>query len=210
MWYRIKMEGIFMYSEAANKSTIRTMVLTGLMIAITFIMSYTFLGTIILPVVSITLAFIPAIVTVMTVGFVPGLIVAASAGIFSLIRAFYVFTWLAPFLQNPLVSVFPRVMIVVAVFAVFAALNKTKLPKVLTVGISAAAGSITNTVGVLGMAWLLYGAAWHEVAVERGHASVWAMIVFIVTTNAALEVVGNTIIVTAVVMTLRKARLSKF
>jgi len=146
----------------------------------------------------------------MTVGFVPGLVVAASAGIFSFIRAFYVFSWLAPFLQNPLVSIFPRIMIVVVVFLVFKSLNKTKLPKIFTVGISAAMGSITNTVGVLGMTWILYAAPMHDVAVNQGHGSVLAMFMFIVSTNAALEVVGNTLIATTVIMTLRKAKLSRF
>ena len=193
-----------------NRSNTYVVAMTGLMLAVTAIMSFVpFLGTIILPVVSLTLAFIPAIITVMTVGFLPGLVVATAAGIFSLIRAFYVFTWLSPFLQNPLISVLPRAAIAVAVFLTFKALIKTKLPKTASVAISAAIGSITNTAGVLGMLWILRGADIYEVAAYRGHASVWLFFMSIVTTNAALEVAGNTIIVTAIVMTLFKAKLVK-
>ena len=199
-------------ANTANSQMIRTVAVTGLMIGITAIMSFwPFLGTIMLPIVSITIAFLPAIITTMIKGLYPGVIVALSAGIFSMVRALTVpTTWLSIFLQNPLVSVLPRVMIVVWVFLVFKALINTKMPKPVTIGMAAAAGSIANTVGVLGMVWLLYAAPLYDVATRAGHSSILAMMVFIVSTNAALEVVGNTIIATLVVLTLRKAKISKY
>ena len=198
-------------SRTMNSEKTKTVAVTGLMIAVTAIMSFVpFLGTIMLPWVSITIAFLPAIITVMILGFAPGVTVAAAAGIFSLMRALIIpTTWLSVFLQNPLVSVAPRIMIAVTVFLVFRVLIKTKLPKTATIAISAAVGSITNTVGVLGMVWLLYAAPLHDVALGGGHASVWALLMFIVTSNALLEVVGNTFIATMVVLTLMKAKISK-
>ena len=196
-------------SRAITRNNIKTLTITAIMLAITAVMSFTPLGTIHLPIVSLTLAFLPAIITVVAVGFWPGVFVAFSAGVFSLARAFMVPTILAPFLQNPLASVFPRVMIAVVAFLVFKALSQTKLPKTMSVAVAAAAGSVANTVGVLGMIWLLYGSAMHDVAVSQGHTGVWAMYVGIVTSNAALEVVGNTFIATAIIMTLYKAKLAK-
>ena len=198
-----------MSDRAVSKDTIWAIAITGLMIGITAVMSFTPLGSIILPMVTLTVAFLPAIITTIAVGFWQGLLVAGIAGIFSMIRAFYVVTLFAPFAQNPLISVFPRMMIAVTVFLVFRALSKTKLPKMAVFGISAAVGSITNTVGFLGMIWLLRGRDIYEVAVGQGHNSVWAMFATIITTNAALEVVGNTIIATTVIMALYRAKLMK-
>jgi len=55
------------------------------------------------------------------------------------------------------------------------------------------------------MMWLLYAGPALEVAINQGHASVWAMILSIILSNALLEMVGNTILTTAVVMGLKRA-----
>jgi len=184
------------------------------MIAITIIMTFTPMGTIPLPIVSVTIMFLPAIITVMLEGFVPGLTVATTAGVASMIRAYIMPTGiLFPFIQNPLVSVLPRMLIAVVVFFVFQALIRTKLPRPATIGIAAAAGSITNTVGFLGMMWIIYAAPLHAAVMSipgTPHVSVWAFMLSIVTTNAIMEIVVNTIIATLVVMALTAAKLSKY
>ena len=199
-------------TRTANKNMTRTLAVTGLMIAISFIMSIPPWGTIPTPFAAATIAFLPAIVTVMLRGFWPGLAVATAAGMFSMIRAFVApMGILAPFFQNPLVSVLPRAMIGVTVFLVFRALINTKLPKAVTVGISAAVGSITNTVGALGMMWVIYAMPLQQTVSENtAHATVWAFFTVILTTNAVMEVLANTVLATILVMTMRKAKLSKY
>ena len=197
-----------------NSEKTKTLAITGLMVAITIIMAFTLLGTIPLPIVSVTIAFLPAIITVMLMGFLPGLAVATTAGLCSMIRAYIMPTGiLFPFIQNPLVSVLPRMLIAVTVFLVFRALIDTKIPKTISVGIAAAVGSITNTVGFLGMMWLLYASRLHDAIVASPATeatSVWAFFLGIITLNASMEVVVNTIIATLVVMALRRAKLSKY
>ena len=199
-------------SRAINSAKIKTLTITGLMIAVSFIMSIPPWGTIPLPFAAATIAFMPAIATVMLVGFVPGLAVGTAAGLFSMIRAFVApMGILAPFFQNPLVSVLPRAMIAVTVFLVFRMLIKTKLPHAVTVGVSAAVGSITNTVGALGLMWLIYAVPLQQTVSENtAHATVWAFFAVILTSNALMEVLANTVLVVLIVMTLRAAKLSKF
>jgi len=199
-------------SRAINKEMIQTITVTGLMMAVTIIMVYTPLGTIPLPIVPVTIAFLPTIVTTMLKGFYPGLIVSATAGLSLMIRAFIMPTGiLFPFIQNPLVSVLPRMMIPVTVFLVFKSLINTKIPKAATVGIAATVGSITNTVGVLGMMWIIYASRLHATIIENtGFVSIWAFFLSIITTNAIMEIIVNAIIATLVVITMRKARLSKY
>jgi uncharacterized membrane protein len=200
-------EGFMLGRSVSN--AVLVVAVTGLMIALTAVMSFTPLGTIPLPAASVTIAFLPAMATAMLVGLYPGLIVAAFAGIFTLIRAYFVVTLLAPFLQNPLISVVPRMMIAVTVFVCFKALSKTKLPKVVSVAISAGVGSITNTVGVLGLTWLVYAERLGNAVSNIGHVSVWAFMVFVITTNAILELAVNIVLCTAVVLALRRAKLYK-
>jgi uncharacterized membrane protein len=150
----------------------------------------------------------------MVLGFLPGLIVATAVGLCSMIRAYIMPTGiLFPFIQNPLVSVFPRMLIAVTVFLVFKALINTKLPRAASIGVAAAAGSVTNTVAFLGVMWIIYAAPLHEAILTNPdipHVTVWAFILSIVTSNAILEVIANTIIATLVVTALSKARLSKY
>ena len=60
------------------------------------------------------------------------------------------------------------------------------------------------------MMWLIYGARLHNAVVENtAFTTVWAFFISIVTTNAIMEIFVNTIIATLVVITMRKAGLSK-
>jgi uncharacterized membrane protein len=78
---------------------------------------------------------------------VVGTIVGGIFGVFSFIQAE------VPFFRDPLVSILPRLFIGVVSWAVFASLRRW------SIDVAAAAagvlGSMTNTVGVLGMAVLL-------------------------------------------------------
>ena len=199
-------------SRADNKAMVRTLSITGLMIAVSFIMSIPPWGTIPTPFAAATIAFLPAIVTVMLEGFVPGLVVGAAAGTFSMVRAFVApMGILAPFFQNPLVSVLPRAMIAVTVFFVFRMLIKMKLPRVAAVGVAAAVGSITNTVGALGIMWLVYAVPLQQTVWDNtAHATVWAFFAVVLTTNAVAEVAANTVLAVLIVMTMRAAKLSKY
>ena len=122
----------------ANVKTVKTLTITGLMTALTVLLSFPFFGTIMLPIVSVTVAFVPVMVTVMTVGFWPGFFVAAVAGITSMIRAWVLpATLLSPFIQNPVVSVFPRLLVAVSVFFTFRLLLRTKVPRGMAVAVAA-------------------------------------------------------------------------
>ncbi|MCL2855415.1 MAG: ECF transporter S component [Defluviitaleaceae bacterium] len=206
----------------------RTLVATAILCGITVIMSLPFVGTLILPVVAGTLAFIPAMVAAMMLGFWPGVTVAFVAGAASMIRGFFMPGLLAPYFVNPLVSIFPRVMIAVMAWLVFNALMKTGLPKAVKPPVSAAfaaaVGSLTNTALVLGSIYLYhassvfnYGQTFAFIAPPLpavDHASleagVTAFLMGIVASNGLVEVAANVVLVTALVVGLRRAKFAKF
>ncbi|MCL2234947.1 MAG: ECF transporter S component [Defluviitaleaceae bacterium] len=210
-----------------NEKT-RKLVVTAILCGITVVLSLPFVGTLILPVVAGTLAFIPAMVAAILLGFWNGVSVAFVAGAASMIRGFFMPGLLAPYFVNPLISIFPRVMIAVMVWLVFNALMKTGFPKTVKVTVStavaAAVGSLTNTALVLGSIYLYhassvfnYGQVFSFIAPPLpglDHASLEAGVtVFfmgIASSNGLIEMVVNMILVTILVLTLRRAKFAKF
>jgi uncharacterized membrane protein len=128
---------------------VRQIVIAGILGGIAIFLGYTRLGFIPVPNLAgnATIMHVPAILGGALEGPVVGTIVGGIFGIFSFIQAE------VPFFRDPLVSILPRLFIGVVAWAVFASLRSW------SIDVAAAAagvlGSMTNTVGVLGMAVLL-------------------------------------------------------
>ena len=128
---------------------VRQIVIAGVLGGIAIFLGYTRLGFIPVPNISgnATIMHVPAILGGALEGPVVGTIVGGIFGIFSFIQAE------VPFFRDPLVSILPRLFIGVVAWAVFAALRNFSLD--LASAAAGVLGSLTNTVGVLGMAVLL-------------------------------------------------------
>ena len=128
---------------------VRQIVIAGMLGAMAIFLGYTRLGFIPVPNISgnATIMLVPAILGGALEGPVVGTIVGGIFGIFSFIQAE------VPFFRDPLVSILPRLFIGVVAWAVFAALRNFSLD--LASAAAGVLGSLTNPVGVLGMAVLL-------------------------------------------------------
>ncbi len=126
--------------------SVRKIVISGILGAISILLGVTRLGFIPVPTPAghATIMHIPAILGGILEGPVVGLITGAIFGIFSFLQPG------APFFADPLVSVLPRLFIGIAAYLVY---NATKrVNTVLACVLAGAVGSATNTVLVLGMA----------------------------------------------------------
>ena len=202
----------------SSKDTVRRVTMTGMMIAVTLLMSYTPLGKLPLPIAEATLAHLPTIIIAILEGPVCGLISGAVMGVVSMIHCITLpVSPLDPFIAHPLVSVLPRILIGLAAYYVYAGVSRllkdAKLSNVIAVAAGAAAGSITNTVGVLGMLYVTQAKSLFDAMVGQGWAAagdnvsnvIIAMLVGIVTTNGIAELLVVTILSTLLVMALRRA-----
>jgi uncharacterized membrane protein len=128
---------------------VRQIVIAGILGGIAIFLGYTRLGFIPVPNLAgnATIMHVPAILGGALEGPVVGTIVGGIFGIFSFIQAE------VPFFRDPLVSILPRLFIGVVAWAVFAGLRNLSLD--LAAAAAGVLGSLTNTVGVLGMAVLL-------------------------------------------------------
>lgn len=181
----------------------RTMVVLGLMLAMTIILDLTPLGAIPMGTVVATIAHVPTIIVGIILGPIAGLIMGIALGIVSLLHA--LIRPASPFsllFINPLISVLPRAFIGVAAYYAYAGLkNAFKMGRAnpVAIGIGAVAGSLTNTVLVLAMVTLIYGDRVVEMLMEAGlnvTAVAWA--IGVAASNGLMEAIVSTIIVVAI------------
>ena len=165
--------------QSSSSLSVRRIVITGILAAIAILLGVTRIGFIPVPNLSgnATIMHVPAIIGAVMEGPLVGLLVGAIFGLFSFLQSS------VPLFKDPLVSILPRLFIGVTAYYSYAALKKQSEYVALTV--AAVVGTLTNTVGVLGM------------AVLRGYLTVEATIPII--PQAIAEVVIAAVITVAVV-----------
>lgn len=188
--------------SSKKRVSTRKLTVTGMMVAITMILAYTPLGIIPMQPISATTTHIPTIIIAILEGPIAGAVVGASFGLVSLFKAVtQPVGILEPFFINPLVSVLPRILIGIVAgysYRIFRSMDKRGMVAAV---LAAALGSITNTLGAMGMLYFLYGA---KLAQEIGAAAgpvIWG----IITTYGIMEMLAAAVICTAMVMALQRA-----
>ena len=198
-----------------NRITTRTIVVTGMLSAVSIVLGLTPVGIIRLPIANLTTMHIPAILGGILEGPIVGMLVGLIFGLTSLYKAATSPTSvLSPFLLNPLVSIVPRMLIGVVAWAVYTGilyLTKNSREKNLRInglwtsissGVAAFFGTMTNTAGVMGMTYLLYAPQYAERAqidLSKVGAAIWGVVSF----NGVLEAIAAVIIVVALERALR-------
>lgn len=198
---RIRMRGATKMSTKRKMST-RKLTITGMMIAITMILAYTPLGIIPLQPVNATIMHIPTIIIAILEGPIIGAITGCAFGIVSMIKAITAPTGiLDPCFMNPIVSVLPRILIGLVAGYSYIALHKILKKSALSAVISAALGSLTNTIGAMGLLYMIYAQSYltEKFGTEAGKV-IWG----IITTYGIVEMAAATVICTAVVVAMKK------
>lgn len=128
--------------------SVRRIVITGILAAIAILLGVTRIGFIPVPNVSgnATIMHVPAIIGGVMEGPLVGLLVGGIFGLFSFLQASI------PLFKDPLVAVLPRLFIGVTAYYSYAALRRQN--EYLALVVAAVIGTLTNTVGVLGIAIL--------------------------------------------------------
>lgn len=159
--------------------SVRRIVITGILAAIAILLGVTRLGFIPVPNLSgnATIMHVPAIIGAVMEGPLVGALVGLIFGIFSFLQA------TVPLFKDPLVSILPRLFIGPVAYFVYIALKNSN--EYVALAVSGVAGTLTNTVLVLGMAIL------------RGYLTVPAVIPII--PQAIAEMVIAAVITVAVV-----------
>ena len=190
-------------SVRVSNVKVRQLTLVGMLSAISIILGATGYGFIPLPMAKITIMHIPVIIGAILEGPKVGMLIGLMFGCFSIIQNIMSPSLLSFAFFNPLVSVLPRVLIGVTSYYGYK-LIKIKNESI-RVAIGAAIGSLTNTVGVLGMIYILYVDRYAQVknmAIDKATKAIFG----IAYTNGILEAIAAVIITVSVVLAVKKIK----
>jgi len=185
---------------------VRKMAIMGVLSGISIMLSMSPLGYIQLGPLAITTMTIPVVIGAIMEGPKAGATIGLIFGISSMIRALNGLSGPTGFtLMNPLVSVLPRVLIGIVAYYSFNIAMKLFKNVYISGCISGALASITNTVGVLGMIYVIY-AERYAATLNQSPSSAKALLLGIATTNGIAEALGGALVVSAAVVALRKSK----
>ncbi|PNS02259.1 membrane protein [Petrotoga miotherma DSM 10691] len=191
----------------------KRLVTISLLSGISFVLGFTPLGFIPIPPANATTMHIPVIIGAILEGPIAGMVIGLIFGVSSIIQALLRPNILSFAFVNPLVSVLPRILIGLVsyysyrlVFELFSS-NKEKVSKwrdSVSIGVSAALGTFTNTAGVLGMMYLLFA---DRIATAMGVAreAVGGVVLAIGLTNGIPEIIIAILITVGVIRAVKKA-----
>lgn len=192
-----------------QKHDTRWLVSVALMAAIVIVLANTPLGMIQLPIIKATTVHIPVIIGAILLGPSAGAILGAVFGICSLISNTMAPTLLSfafsPFMSTSgipgalkaiWISVGCRVLIGIAAGWLWIALEKLKINQLIALPVVGFAGSMVNTVTVMGSIYFLFAQQYAE-AREVAVTAVWGLIMGTVTASGIPEAAAAAILVLA-------------
>jgi uncharacterized membrane protein len=181
----------------------RQLAVVGILASISIMLGLTGYGFIPLPMAKATIMHIPVIIGAILEGPLVGMAVGLIFGLFSIFQNMTTPNALSFAFLNPLVSVVPRVLIALTAYYSYRLFAGRK--EAVGIGIGAVVGSLTNTVGVLGMIYLVYAA---DFAAVRGinPDAVLKVVYTIALMNGLPEAVISVLISIPVILAVKKAR----
>jgi len=197
---RNKNGGKLMLKEK-RKSTLKARQLTviGLLSGISIFLSLTPLGYIPILPINPTIMHVPVIIGAIIEGPMVGAFIGGIFGLSSMARAFMAPTPTNFIFWNPIISIGVRILIGIVTGYVYRAMKNSKYG----VAVSAIAGTMTNTIGVLGLAYIFYLSRYAE-GLGISESAVTTFILTVVGTNGVPEAIISALIAVPVVAAYRK------
>ena len=192
-------------SSVRKKVNVKKMTIIGVLSAISIMLSMTPLGFIPIGPTNATIMHIPVIIGAIIEGPIVGMAIGFIFGTTSLLRALTMPTVTSFIFVNPIVSILPRVLIGLIVYYVYHIVMKLTKSVLVSGWITGMVGSLVNTIGVLSMVYILYGARFAE-ALGKDASAAKTLIFALVTTNGIPEAVVGGLVVSAVVVILKKSK----
>ena len=192
-------------SRKTKKLEVRKMAIIGVLAAISIMLSMTPLGFIPLGPVNASIMHIPVIIGAVLEGPLVGITVGLIFGATSLFRALTMPTITSFALINPLVSILPRVLIGIVAYYVYKLTIKLTKNTCVSGWITGVIGSLVNTIGVLGMIYILYGARYAE-ALGKSASAAKTLILTLIATNGIPEAIVAGFVVSAICVVFYKRK----
>ncbi|MGM9531279.1 ECF transporter S component [Intestinibacter sp.] len=193
-------------ASAQRKVNVRRMAVISVLSAISIVLSMIpFVGYIKLGPVDATIMHVPVIIGAVVEGPLVGAAVGLIFGLTSLFKAFTEPSIASFCFMNPIISVLPRILIGVVAYYVYALMYKISKRVYLSGFVAGVLGSLTNTIGVMGLIYIIYADKYMQAIGQSGNAGKY--ILAICATNGIPEAIVAGILVAAVaVVMIRKSK----
>ncbi len=209
-----------MSTKSKNRKQILFLCQFSVLLAIEIIVCFTPLGTLpSLGMLSATLSHVPVIITAIVLGMKAGTLMGLAFGACSFIYWTFVAPGAFSFLYTPfytlgeysgnfgslLICFVPRMLIGVVTALVMSGLTKLKVNKFVSATIAGVAGTLTNTLLVLGGIYLFFGNEYYAMAVADSSQTLLAFLGMVVLTNGLPEAVIGGVAASAIAVPVKKA-----
>ncbi len=209
-----------MSTKSKNRKQILFLCQFSVLLAIEIIVCFTPLGTLpSLGMLSATLSHVPVIITAIVLGMKAGTLMGLAFGACSFIYWTFVAPGAFSFLYTPfytlgeysgnfgslLICFVPRILIGVVTALVMSGLTKLKVNKFVSATIAGVAGTLTNTLLVLGGIYLFFGNEYYAMAVADSSQTLLAFLGMVVLTNGLPEAVIGGVAASAIAVPVKKA-----
>lgn len=188
-----------------SSSKTRRLVLIGALGGISIFLGVSGLGLIRLPIFSLTIMHIPVIIGALLEGPVVGISVGLIFGLFSMYQNITAPGLTSFIFWNPIVALIPRMLIGIVAYYSFKLLKSKIKSTGLCAGIAAILGTLTNTLGVLGLTYILYLDRYAQ-AREISREAVAGTLLTIGITNGVPEAIVSALITIPIVVTMLKIK----
>ena len=194
-----------MNNKKKSSSKTRRLVLIGALGGISIFLGVSGLGLIRLPIFSLTIMHIPVIIGALLEGPVVGISVGLIFGLFSMYQNITAPGLTSFIFWNPIVALIPRMLIGIVAYYSFK-LFKSKIKNTgVCAGIAAVLGTLTNTIGVLGLTYILYLDQYAQ-AREISREAVAGTLLTVGLTNGIPEAIVSALITIPIVVTMLKLK----
>ena len=192
--------------QTQKRVNVRRMTVISVLSAISIVLSMIpFVGYIKLGPVDATIMHVPVIIGAVVEGPLVGAAVGLIFGLTSLFKAFTEPSITSFCFMNPIISVLPRILIGVVSYYVYKLIYKISKRVYLSGFVAGVLGSLTNTIGVMGLIYVIYADKYMQAIGQAGNAGKY--ILLICATNGIPEAIVAGILVAAVaVVMIRKSK----
>ena len=188
-----------------SSSKTRRLVLIGALGGISIFLGISGLGLIRLPIFSLTIMHIPVIIGALLEGPVIGIAVGLIFGLFSMYQNITAPGLTSFIFWNPIIALIPRILIGIVAYYSFKLLKSKVKSTGVCVGIASILATLTNTIGVLGLTYILYLDKYAQ-AREISKEAVAGTLLTVGLTNGIAEAIVSALITIPIVITMLKMK----
>lgn len=194
-------------TNTKQRLSVRQITMIGMLSAISIFLGLTGVGFILIPIlpIKITIMHIPVIIGAIVEGPIVGALVGLVFGLFSMYQAFTTPLPTSFIFWNPIIALVPRILIGIIAYYVYVFFRNKIHKQNISIGIAAICATLTNTIGVLGLTYLIYVDK-YSAAIGINRAGAGTTIGMIGVTNGIPEAIVSAVISIPVIITVLKIK----